>query len=177
MEQQRDNTELSKQGTNNRVTRRQYKEGERADVVNEIIDEYINDNKTLTKILSKSVHYPSVSTFFAWCNSDPKLKAIYTHARETKAHAMIDEALRVAKGGTGEDSVCKVQRDRLYSDRLIYAAAKYLPGIYGDKVDVTSGGEAVNVVLLGVGIAPPSEQQTIDITPEQNRIEGKQGND
>jgi hypothetical protein len=176
METNNGNKELSKQGTNNRMTRRQYKECERLDVVNQIIDEYIEDNKTLTKVLSKNTAFPSLTTFFNWCANDPKLKSIYTHAREAKAHAMIDEALRVAKG-SGEDTVCKVQRDRLYSDRLIYAAGKYLPNVYGDKVDVTSGGEAVNMVLLGVGIAPPSEPVTIDITPEKDRIGSKQGND
>ena len=153
-----------------KIVRRRYEVSERADVVSEIIGEYINDNKTLTNILSKNTAFPSVATFFSWLNFDPNLKAIYTHAREVKAHALIDEALKVAKG-SGEDTVCKVQRDRLYSDRLIYAAAKYLPGVYGDKVDVTSGGEALNIVSLGVGIAPPSEPITIDITQIEDKNE------
>ena len=51
-------------------------------------------------------------------------------------------------------------------DTVKFYIAKILPKVYGEKIDVTSGGEAINVVSLGVGIAPTQEAPSnyIDVT-------------
>ena len=80
---------------------------------------------------------------------------------------MFDRLIDIAEGDKETpDTVVKVQRDRLLADTVKFYIAKILPKVYGEKIDVTSGGEAINVVSLGVGIAPTQEAPSnyIDVT-------------
>lgn len=134
-----------------------------------IISEILN-GKGLPDILKKNKEYtnrlPSAVTFFNWLRDTPQLNEVYRYAREVQSHTLFDELLTIAKGTGNADTVVQVQRDRLITDTMKFYIAKVLPKVYGEKIDVTSGGEAINVVSLGVGIAPTQESSTdyIDVT-------------
>ena len=108
-------------------------------------------------------------TFFNWLIDDPHKQKLYKYAREVLAHKLFDDLNDIAKGVDIEnDTVVKVQRDRLRTDTIKFYISKILPKVYGDKIDVTSNGEAINVLSLGVGIKPgtDNDDNIIDITPE-----------
>jgi hypothetical protein len=105
--------------------------------------------------------------------NDTQLATVYHYAREVKAHKIFDECLSIADNlERNDDTIAQIQRDRLRLDARKFYLAKVLPKVYGDKVDITSNGEAINVLSLGVGIAPQDKSvDYIDITEQHNRIE------
>ena len=140
------------------------------EIFNNIINDLIS-GETIANALKKNDEYPTAATFFKWLIQDPQKQSIYKYAREVLAHKLFDELNEIAKGSKDEpDTVVKVQRDRLRTDTIKFYIAKILPKVYGDKIDVTSNGEAINVVSLGVGIKPVSNENKniIDITPDSD---------
>lgn len=54
-----------------------------------------------------------------------------------------------------------------------WLASRKAPHIYGERVDVTSGGEKIVMLSLGSGTKPPDNAQDtdyIDVTPEQDQL-------
>ena len=148
-----------------------FSEDEKQNAFDYIITEILN-GKGLPDILKKNKEYtnrlPSAVTFFNWLRDTPQLNEVYRYAREVQSHTLFDELLTIAKGTGNADTVVQVQRDRLITDTMKFYIAKVLPKVYGEKIDVTSGGEAINVVSLGVGIAPTQDPpgEYIDVTEE-----------
>lgn len=149
-----------------------FSEEEKQNAFDYIITEILN-GKGLPDILKNNKDYtnrlPSAVTFFNWMRDTPQLNVVYRYAREVQSHTLFDELLTIAKGTGNADTVVQVQRDRLITDTMKFYIAKVLPKVYGEKIDVTSGGEAINVVSLGVGIAPTEDTNTgyIDVTGEE----------
>jgi hypothetical protein len=105
----------------------------------------------------------SWSTMTDWVNADPTKIEQYARAREAMAHKMADEIHAVAgesclietyKGEEVVLALCPamVARNRLRVDALKWSASKLLPRIYGDKIDMTSGGEKLTFAPI---IMPP----------------------
>lgn len=97
---------------------------------------------------------PSKATVFNWLLRDEAFRMAYAIAAHMRGHHMFEEAIEVASQEpprvivqTGEDTsesrvdVGAVQHMRLRVDTLKWAAGKLNPKAYGDKIDVTSGGE------------------------------------
>jgi len=144
-----------------------YTEEEKEIMFDEILN-LISEGNKISDVLTSNTNYPHPSTSVNWLDN-AAFTELYTHAQEVTCHVLYDDVVTIAKcGDRSTDTVVAVQRDRLITDRLIFAISKMFPHKYGDKIDVTSNGEAINVVSLGVGIAPPATQQEptyIDITP------------
>ena len=158
MEVKKDKSQLSK---------KELKAIQREQIFTEIINDLI-DGETIANTLKKKDTYPTPATFFNWLIDDPHKQKLYKYAREVLAHKLFDDLNDIAKGvDIDNDSVVKVQRDRLRTDTIKFYISKILPKVYGDKIDVTSNGESINVVSLGVGIKPPEQDNTIDITHEE----------
>jgi hypothetical protein len=146
-----------------------FTEDEKEIIYNEVIEQLTeNPNKGLVKILKENQTYPSITHFYNWIDSTPARSRMYARTQEVKAHILFNDLLETAKGNPDTDTVCKVQRDRLITDTIKFYVAKVLPRIYGDKIDVTTNGESINIVSLGVGISPPpppDDTMYIDVTP------------
>jgi len=99
----------------------------------------------------------SVVSVFNWLK-DPRYEYFlnnYTRAKEAQAELMageivsiadkplIGEVIKETKDGTFTETGDNVQRSRLMVESRKWVASKLLPKKYGDKVDVTSGGEAI----------------------------------
>lgn len=137
------------------------------------IIERLYKGEALEPILASDPNLPTAYTFFKWI-IDPDYAKVYAYAREVKAHKIFDECLVIADNLEGnEDTIHQVQRDRLRLDARKFYLAKVLPKVYGEKVDITSNGEALNIVSLGVGIAPiqDNKQEYIDITEGTEQLE------
>jgi hypothetical protein len=158
MEKENNEIQLSKTEVNQR---------KRDETFTQIINSLI-EGETIANTLKSNKDYPTAATFFNWLIDDPHKQTLYKYAREVLAHKLFDDLNDIAKGVDIEnDSVVKVQRDRLRTDTIKFYISKILPKVYGDKIDVTSNGEAINVVSLGVGIKPElKEDEYIDITDE-----------
>jgi hypothetical protein len=110
--------------------------------------------------LGKSLDYcatdigVSWSTLTLWINENPAKIEQYARAREERAHKLADDMLEVANRSCltevfkGEEVVIAinpalVQQNKLIIDTMKWSASKLLPRVYADKIDVTSGGEAL----------------------------------
>jgi hypothetical protein len=129
------------------------------------IMERFTQGEEINKILNAQP-YCSVMTFYGWMVDDPKVNDMYMKARMIKAHQLFDDLLTTARGNPNEkDTLTAVARDRLITDKMTFYLAKAVPKMYGDKLDVTTNGESINIISLGGGTKPP-ENPIIDITHE-----------
>jgi hypothetical protein len=116
----------------------------------EICDRLAN-GESLRKI-SLDEHVPAASTIFKWLTENEDFAEQYARAREAQADTLADEILDIADDGSndymGEDKAYDgdaVQRSKLRVDARKWVAAKLKPKKYGDKLDLTSGGEKIGL--------------------------------
>lgn len=81
---------------------------------------------------------PGLRTVMRWAVENESFGTEYARAREAQAEFMDDLILTTAEKA-GEDP----QAARVKVDAYKWRAAKLAPKRYGDKIDVTSGGEPV----------------------------------
>jgi len=121
----------------------------------EEILEYIEEGKSLRSILRAS-DMPSSRTFFKWIDSDKYKVKRYARAMEIRAESIFEDMLEIADDGTNDfmtitkgDVTYNVEdkevtnRSRLRLDTRKFFLSKVLPKKYGDKLDVTSDGDAL----------------------------------
>lgn len=99
----------------------------------------IEEGENIKQILSSNKSYPDFTTWCRWKNEHDELHNLYTRSIQNKAEmidAKIDEVLDEVKMNKLE-----VPQARLIIDTLKWKAGKYYPKMFGDKVDVTSGGD------------------------------------
>lgn len=121
---------------------------------------------------------PSVTTIFNWFRTRPEFLEQYTRAKEESSDAMADEVLDIADDGTndwmeinmkGQGSYWKVdqeavQRSKLRVDTRKWLMSKMKPKKYGDKLDLTSGGEKLPTPLLA-NVIPTDNKLKEDSQP------------
>lgn len=89
-----------------------------------------------------------------WWAYSPKWKALYAHAMEVLGGIQAERVLEAAEQAAASRNMAEIQGLRILVGALQWAASKNDWRRYGDKVDVTSGGEKVGGV-----IALPPEQE------------------
>ena len=80
-------------------------------------------------------HKMSAANFLLWVDADETLAKHYARAREVQAEYYADDIIRIA------DSTQDAVKGRLQVDARKWIASKLLPKKFGDRVDVTSGGD------------------------------------
>lgn len=114
----------------------------------------IIEGESLLKI-SKDKEMPSRETIHQWI-LDPKKREFsdnYARAVNTRTENMFDEIEDIAANDKGD-----VQRDRLRVDTRKWYLSKVVPKKYGDKLDMTSGGE--KMAITGIVIKQPEHEDT-----------------
>lgn len=94
---------------------------------------------------------PNASTVHAWVLEDKQgFSKKYARARDMQAEILFDEILEIAdkadevvKSGAEKKSSAYSQNQRLRVDSRKWYLSKVLPKKFGDKVDVTSDGKAI----------------------------------
>ncbi len=110
--------------------------------------------------ITKDEHMPCEVTVYRWLRAEAneQFRKDYARAREVQADRLVDEMGAIADDGRN-DWVEKrgkegellgyqlngeaVARSRLRLDDRKWRAGKLKPKVYGDKIDVTSGGEQI----------------------------------
>jgi hypothetical protein len=115
--------------------------------------------------------HPAASTIRLWVVKDSPagIAERYARAREAQAESWADDILELADDGRkdtflddkGNERVDHdhINRSKLRVDTRKWLMAKLHPRTYGEKVDVTSGGEKVPAVGVLLGPAAIEERQ------------------
>ena len=117
------------------------------------ITKQISKGKSLREVL-RQADMPSSQTFYRWIDEDQEKSKQYARACSDRADVMFEDMFHIADA-TEDDVIMSedgklitnhnvIQRDRLRVDTRKWALSKMNPKKYGDKVDVTSGGEKIN---------------------------------
>ena len=134
------------------------------------------DGKSLRAICAAD-GMPAKSTVLGWLQDDaiPGFLDQYTRARELQAESLLDEVLEIADDETNDmvggangmtGNAVAVSRSRVRIDARKWAMSKLAPKKYGDKLDVTSGGEKIPsgiVEVRYVEVGPPLASSEKDI--------------
>lgn len=104
--------------------------------------------------------FPSHVTFCEWLNNDRELTKQYARAVADRADLIFEEILTIADSYEKDVTIVNgkevvnhniINRHRLMIDTRKWMLSKMMPKKYGDKLDVTSAGEAthnpVNIVF------------------------------
>jgi len=102
--------------------------------------------------------------FYKMVDKDEELKDHYARAMSDRADHLFEEILTISDSqeydvSTKEDGTevinhNVINRNRLQVDSRKWILSKMNPKKYGDKVDVTTDGKAINILNLGSGAAP-----------------------
>ena len=147
-----------------------YSEKEREKLF-ETIFELIENGKSLRKALA-TVKLSS-STFFIWIDENENKSKQYARACEERAEALLDEMLDIVDDKSndiietdlGDGIIVEkpnnevIQRSRLRYDARKWLISKLNPKKYGEKMDVTSGGDKIQSAptSINIGIVKPLE--------------------
>lgn len=106
---------------------------------------------------------PAISTLFKWIRQIPTFAQQYARATEERTEAMSEDILDIADDGSNDLMTIQkgnhtyemenkevTNRSRLRVDTRKWLMSKMKPKKYGDKVDVTSDGKAIegNTIIL-----------------------------
>lgn len=84
---------------------------------------------------------PSFNTVWRWENEDEEFRKVSTRAREIGTHHIADDCLKIS-----DDPKLDAQDKRIRIDTRLRLIGKWNARRYGDKIDVTSGGEALREI-------------------------------
>lgn len=88
----------------------------------------------------------SRSTLNLWAHS-PKWRQKYMEAREALGAFQGERVIAEAERAAEQRDHGKIAGLKVLVDALKWAASKHYPKVYGDRVDVTSGGEQIRGVI------------------------------
>lgn len=144
----------------------------------EIIIERVSNGDSLKMVIESDERVPKRMTVYSWLNPesdyfDNEFSENYARAREERADTIFDEMIEIADDGRNDyqeklisegESVPvfnpeNVQRSRVRIDTRKWILSRMNPKKYGDKTDITTGGEKIttNILNLGSGVNPNNE--------------------
>jgi ApbE superfamily uncharacterized protein (UPF0280 family) len=120
-----------------------------------VFDIIATTNKGLHHILRENPAYPSPQTFYKIMKNSPSFMDRYARAKEIQADLLVAECITIADE-TSNDIVGNeeegyrvnaeaINRSRLRVDTRKWLASKLAQKKYGDKLDVTTDGEKINI--------------------------------
>jgi hypothetical protein len=127
-----------------------------------LICEEIAKGGNIMQVLDSNDKYPSWSTFRRWKRDNEELRTLYINSQQDKAEALEKEmddyrSMLLAKEIDASTYNTLVQT-------LKWKMSKYYAKMYGDKTDITSGGEKINTNIAILNIDPFTEDGTNDST-------------
>ncbi len=128
------------------------------------------------RTVSRDESLPAMSTMFKWLREHKEFSEQYEKAKQESTDAMAEDILDIADNGTNDwmerenkdGSTYEVvnndviQRSRLRVDTRKWLMAKMKPKKYGDKLDVTSGGEKIVPIPILGGITNKNTNDDIN---------------
>lgn len=108
------------------------------DELAETICERLTKGEPLARICADEA-MPGYSTVRRWEDENEKFRALSMRARKDGTHYIADDCLRIA-----DDDDMKVDEKRVRIDTRLRLIGKWNSKSYGDKLDMTTGGEKLN---------------------------------
>ena len=102
---------------------------------------------------------PGVATIFKWIRTNEEFAKQYARATEERTEAMSEDILDIADDGTNDWMIVNdrevpdseaLQRSKLRVETRKWLMSKMKPKKYGDKLDLTSGGDKLPTPILNV---------------------------
>lgn len=110
------------------------------DIIEELLDR-TEKGEPLSRICTDK-RMPKRRTVYDWLENDKDFAARFRDARARGVHYLAEECIEIADEEPGD--AIQVANKRVRIDTRLRLAGKWLPKIYGDKLDVTSAGEKLN---------------------------------
>jgi len=119
---------------------------------NELVDEICGRlaiGEPMAKIV-QSAHMPDYVTIYRWLREKPDFQQRYADARKDGAHCLADQIQDIVdteplavfdEQGNKRYDAGSIAHNRLRMDARKWLAAKYLPKVYGDKVELSGSVE------------------------------------
>lgn len=137
--------------------------------VGDLLCALIVEGLTIKKICERE-DMPTIVTFFRWLRDNPEFDKMYARAKAEQAEIMVQDILEIADDGSNDwydtdangkkvrklNNEC-VQRSKLRVDARKWAASKYKPKVYGDRI-IHAGDEDAP---LDTGGVTASERQAM----------------
>lgn len=120
--------------------------------------EHIRQGKSLVRICLMD-GMPHYETVLNWMRNDRELSVKYARAREDQADFFADRLVELAENTPAERD--EIEKARLISDNIKWTAAKLKPKKYGDKLDLTSDGEALPTPITALQVNMPAGTQAL----------------
>jgi hypothetical protein len=127
---------------------------EQIDTIFNIICQRIINGESVKSIL-RDKDMPSTQTFWDWLKNDKIKSNQYARAKEIMAERMFEDIILIADGtdddiyvdenGIEQTNHNVIQRDRLRIDARKWNLSRMFPKKYGEKIDMTSGGEKISI--------------------------------
>lgn len=124
-------------------------------------------NLGLKRLCDRHPDWPHYMSIFRWLSEPDKeyFRLQYARAKQAQAEFLIDEIVEISDDSSqdtisfekpnGEEVEIEnkewVNRSKLRVDTRKWIASKVLPKVYGDKIDVTSGGEPIQKTVIKWG--------------------------
>ena len=131
--------------------------------ITDILCQYLATGMSLVRACNQP-DMPDPKTVYRWMREHEDFRQEYTHAKQEAADAMAEDILDIADDGTNdwmEDQYMRgnspgwkvngeaVQRSKLRVDARMWLMGKMKPKKYGDKLDLTTGGNELPTPILG----------------------------
>lgn len=110
--------------------------------IDELLEALAKGN-TLTSICTDP-KMPSVRKVYEWVEGKKDFAARFHDARAKGVHALVEQCLEIAAEPVEKDDSVKVADKRLRIDTRLRLAGKWLPSLYGDKLEVNSKTEVTH---------------------------------
>lgn len=107
------------------------------------ICERVSNGENIKTVLNSNENYPHFSTWCNWKRLNDELNDLYTRSIQDKAESVdekIDEIMLKV-----ENRQMDFMSARVLIDTLKWKASKYYPKMFGDKVDLTTKGDKLNL--------------------------------
>lgn len=119
------------------------------------ICELIADGGYITDVLNSNDNYPSWATFRRWKRDNNELQTLYVNAQQDKTESIVHNIKKVQQMALNGEIEASVANVVIQTDKWL--SSKFYPKMFGDKTDITSGGEKIQNTNVVVEIVKPDE--------------------
>lgn len=121
------------------------------------ICEEIAEGGYIIEVLSSNEEYPSWSTFRHWKRENTELQTLYVNAQQDKTEPIIHNIKKVQQMALKGEIDASTANVVIQTDKWL--SSKFYPKMYGEKTDITSGGEKIQnaPTTIQVEITKPNE--------------------
>jgi len=114
------------------------------------ICEDIANGGYIIDVLESNESYPSWSTFRNWKREHTELQTLYVNAQQDKTESIIQSIKKVQQMALKGEIDASTANVVIQTDKWL--SSKFYPKMFGDKTDITSGGEKIQSTPTSIQI-------------------------